>query len=62
MASRIKDKGAQELSSYKRRVLNVRALERISKADADWLVEHVEEIQRYVSRMTELPDREKEFR
>lgn len=61
MASRLKDKGREELGSFKRRVMRQRALERIGKAEADWLTEHVEEIERYLNNMKELPDKEKEL-
>lgn len=61
MAARIKDKGLEELGSFKRRVLRQRSLMRIGEAERKWLVEHVEEIERYVARMNELPDKEKEM-
>ncbi len=61
MAARLKDKGREELGSFKRRVLRQRSLERISKGDADWLVEHVEEIERFINKMTEKPELEKEL-
>lgn len=61
MVDRVKDKGLKELQSFKRRVLRVASFTRISKADADWLVEHTEEIERYVGRMNERPEREREF-
>jgi hypothetical protein len=58
MVARLKDKGREELSSFKRRVLRQRSLERISGEEATWLVERVEEIERFVSRMNEKPDLE----
>jgi hypothetical protein len=61
MAARLKDKGRDEIGSFKRRVMRQRSLERISKGDADWLVEHVEEIEKFINKMSELPDRESEF-
>jgi len=61
MVDRVKDKGLKELQSFKRRVLRVASFTRISKSDADWLVEHTEEIERYVSRMNEKPELEREF-
>lgn len=61
MASRLKDKGREELGSFKRRVMRQRALERIGKEEADWLTEHVEEIERFLNTMKELPDKEKEL-
>jgi ribose 1,5-bisphosphokinase PhnN len=59
MVARLKDKGREELSSFKRRVLRQRSLERISGEDATWLVEHIEEIERFISRMNERPDLER---
>lgn len=61
MAARLKDKGLEELGSFKRRVLRQRALERIGEADAAWLTERVHEIERYIARMRELPDKESEM-
>ena len=61
IASRLKDKGREELGSFKRRVMRQRALERIGKEEADWLTEHVEEIERFLNTMKELPDKEKEL-
>ena len=59
MASRLKDKGREELSSFKRRVMRQRSLERISKGDADWLIEKVEEIEKFIGVMNEKPDVER---
>lgn len=61
MASRIKDKGRQELGDFKRRVLRQASLERIGREDANWLIEKVEEIEKRVNKMKELPDKESEF-
>lgn len=61
MAARLKDKGLEELDSFKRRVLRQRSLMRIGETERKWLVEHVEEIERFVHKMTELPDRESEM-
>lgn len=61
MASRLKDKGREELGSFKRRVLRQRALERIGETDSAWLIEHIHEIERYIARMRELPDKESEM-
>lgn len=61
MVARVKDKGRNELRSFRKRVLQTAALGRISKADADWLVEKVDEIERRVSTMHEKPEYEREF-
>lgn len=61
MAARLKDKGREELGSFKRRVKRQGAMERIAREDENWLVSRVEEIERYLARMNELPDKESEF-
>lgn len=61
MVARLKDRGLDELATFKARALRQAALKRISKADADWLVERIDEISARVIRMTELPELEKEF-
>lgn len=61
MAARLKDKGLEELASFKRRVKRQGAMTRIARENENWLVEHVEEIERYIAKMSELPDRESEF-
>ncbi len=61
MASRIKEKGREELGSFKRRVKRQASMERISREDEDWLVARVEEIERRINTMKELPDKEKEL-
>lgn len=61
MVARVKDRGAQELQQFKSRVLRQKAMQRIKSADADWLVSRVEEIERYVTRMDEKPELEREF-
>lgn len=61
MAARLKDKGREELGSFKRRAMRQGAMERISREDEDWLVKKVEEIERFLSKMNELPDKEKEY-
>lgn len=59
MVARLKDKGREELSAFKRRVLRQMSLERITREDANWLVGKVEEIERYLNKMKELPDIER---
>lgn len=59
MAARIKDKGRQELGEFKRRVKRQASLERIAREDENWLVEHIEEIERYINKMKERPDIER---
>lgn len=61
MVARVKDKGRKELESFRKRVLQVAALQRISKADADWLVERINEIERKVSTMHEKPELERKY-
>lgn len=61
MASRLKDKGRRELGSFKRRILRQRSMDRIGKTDADWLTERVEEIERYLDKMTEYPELERKY-
>jgi hypothetical protein len=61
MVARIKDKGVKELQAFKRRAMQLAALQRISKADADWLVERVNEIERRVTTMQEKPELERKF-
>ena len=48
--------GLEELKTFRRRVLRVAALGRISKGDADNLVAMTDEIEAYVIRMPEKPD------
>ena len=61
MAARLKDKGREELGAFKRRVMRQRSLERIGKGDADWLIERIEEIERFLNIMDERPDKESEY-
>lgn len=61
MAARLKDKGLEELASFKRRVKRQGAMTRIARENETWLVERVEEIERYIAKMNELPDRESEY-
>lgn len=57
----MKDKGVKELQSFKRRAMQLAALQRISKADADWLVERINEVERRVTTMHEKPELERKF-
>ena len=61
MVARVKDKGLHELQQFKSRVLRQKAMQRIKSADADWLIGRVEEVERYVARMDEKPELEREF-
>lgn len=61
MAARLKDKGIEELGSFKARVLRQHGLKRIGREEQNWLVEHIEEIERYVGKMKELPELEGQF-
>jgi hypothetical protein len=58
MVARIKDSGRQELKAFRARVLRVAGLGRISKGDADYLVDAIDKIDAYVIKMNEQPDRE----
>ena len=59
--ARLKDKGAKELESFKKRTKQLEALKRIAPAHSKWLVEHIEEIERYLAKMPEKPELEREF-
>jgi hypothetical protein len=61
MVARVKDRGLIELGRFKSRVLRQKALDRIKGADADWLIARIEEMERYIVRMDELPDKERSF-
>lgn len=61
IVARIKDKGIKELQAFKRRAMQLAALQRISKADADWLVERINEVERRVTTMQEKPELERKF-
>lgn len=61
MVARVKDRGLLELDKFKTRVQKVRSMKRLKGVDAQWLIEHVEEIERYVARMDEAPFKEKEI-
>jgi hypothetical protein len=50
-----------ELQSFKKRTKQLEALGRIKPSDADWLVDHVEEIERFVGKMHEKPELEREL-
>jgi hypothetical protein len=61
VVARVKDRGLIELGHFKSRVLRQKALNRIKGADADWLINKVEEVERYIIRMDEAPFKEQEF-
>lgn len=58
MVARVKDLGLFELRTFKSRVLRVAGLGRISKGDADNLINMINQIEAYVIRMPEEPDKE----
>ena len=60
MVARLKDKGRLELKSFKTRGLREAALGRIGKADADWLVDSINEIDAFVCKMDEKPNLERQ--
>jgi hypothetical protein len=61
IVARVKDRGLIELGHFKSRVLRQKALNRIKGVDADWLINKVEEVERYIIRMDEAPFKEQEF-
>jgi hypothetical protein len=62
IVARLKDTGRQEIKAFKQRVLRIAGLGRISKGDADYLVDLADKIDAHIIRMTEKPDHErKEF-
>jgi hypothetical protein len=58
MVARIKDLGILELQTFRSRVLRVAGLGRISKGDADNLIKMTDEIEAYMIKMPEKPDKE----
>lgn len=59
--ARLKDKGITELGQIKKRTKQLEALGRVKPADSKWIVDHVEEIEKFIGKMTELPELEREF-
>jgi hypothetical protein len=56
MVARLKERGRDELASFRARVLRLAALGRISKYDADFIVERIDELDAFVIKMHETPD------
>jgi len=56
MVARLKERGRDELSSFRARVLRLAALGRISKGDADYIVGKVDELDAFIIKMREIPD------
>ena len=56
MVARLKERGRDELASFRARVLRVAALGRISKGDADHIVAKIDELDAFIIRMYETPD------
>jgi hypothetical protein len=56
MVARLKDRGRDDLATFRARVLRLAALGRIAKSDADYIVERVDEIDAYIIKMSEQPD------
>jgi hypothetical protein len=56
MVARLKDKGRDDLATFRARVLRLAALGRIAKSDADHIVERIDELDAYIIKMHETPD------
>jgi hypothetical protein len=56
MVARLKDRGRDDLATFRARVLRLAALGRIAKSDADHLVEKVDELDAFIIKMSESPD------
>lgn len=56
MVARLKERGRDELASFRARVLRLAALNRISKGDADHIVARIDELDAFVIKMQETPD------
>ena len=56
MVARLKDRGRDDLATFRARVLRLAALGRISKGDADHIVARVDELDAYIIKMQESPD------
>lgn len=59
MALSLSTRGLEELKSVRNRAIRQHMLERITRADKEWIVEHVQEIEAYIAKMSESgPDQE----
>jgi hypothetical protein len=56
MVARLKDRGREDLAIFRARVLRLAGLGRISKGDASYLVDKVDELDAFIIRMNETPD------
>jgi hypothetical protein len=56
MVARLKDRGRDDLAGFRARVLRLAALGRISKGDADHIVDMVDELDAFIIKMQETPD------
>jgi hypothetical protein len=56
MVARLKDRGRDDLATFRARVLRLAALGRISKSDADHIVERIDELDAFIIKMSETPD------
>ncbi len=61
IVARVKDKGIAELRAFRARVLRQAALNRISRNDADWIVERIDDVEARVILMDEKPELEREM-
>jgi len=55
MVAKLKDKGMLEVKSLRKRAMQVAGLGRCAKHDADFIVEHCDEIIARIDKMKELP-------
>lgn len=56
MVARLKEKGRDDLATFRARVLRLAALGRISKGDADHIVDRIDELDAFIIKMRETPD------
>lgn len=53
MVATMKGKGRAELKTLRRRVMTLAALGRVSRADCDFIVDHLDEVDNRIIRMEE---------
>lgn len=62
MVAKLKDKGIYEVQVLRRRTMALAGMKRISKADADYIVERLDQIEARIIRMDEKPNNNREGR